>query len=207
MYDPYYETKVMPSWGRTMAGCILGILLIIIGVMMAVFTIADLSAGTTPELGSAWQENSIWPTIGKGIWVGLFLIGTGIIGIISKRERTIFSMFVFNALAWASTILSLFVILCCILHIQPYATQGFNSIDLRSKTQNVEVAMNSLLIFAGSFGVFIGLLSALLSCQMGNCCQNRRHTVLEYPYPYPTHDYSVRPWSGPFTYTGPYGTE
>lgn len=196
----------MPSWGRTMAGCILGVLCIILGVMMIVFTIADLSAGMTPSMGSAWQENSIWPTIGKGIWVGLILIATGIIGIISKRERTIVSMYVFNGLCWTSCVLCLFVLLSSILHIQPYAVQGFANINDRTGPQNVEVAMNSLLIFSGGFGFFICLLSALISCQMGNCCQNRRHSAPVYPYPYPTHDYSVAPHSGPFTYTGPYGT-
>jgi len=206
MYDPYYEIKVMLSWGRSAVGTVFGVLLFFIGVMMLTFTIADLSAGVTPELGSAWQENSIWPTIGKGIWVGAILIATGILGIMSKRERTITSIYVFNAFCWVSTVLSLYVVLSSILHIEPYATSGLGNLNSRTKNQNVEVAMNSLLIFAGSMGFLIGLMASLISCQMGNCCQNRRHEAPDYPYPYPPHDYSSRPYSGPFTYQGPYGT-
>ena len=70
MFDPYYETKVNPRWGRLPIGSLLGIVLVAIGILDLAFTICDLSAGMTPINSSAWQENSIWPTIGKGIWVG-----------------------------------------------------------------------------------------------------------------------------------------
>src|SRR4051812_22705074 len=70
MYDPYYETKVIPSWGKTTMASALGVILALLGLFMMIFSVADLAAGVTPEMGSAWQENSIWPTIGKGIWVG-----------------------------------------------------------------------------------------------------------------------------------------
>jgi hypothetical protein len=70
MFDPYYETKVNPRWGRVPVGVGFGILLLLLGLAAVAFTIVDLSVGTTPGSGSAWQENSMWPTIGKGIWVG-----------------------------------------------------------------------------------------------------------------------------------------
>lgn len=70
MFDPYYETKVNSNWGRYPVGSLLGILLVILGIMAVCFTIADLTNGMTAQNNSAWQENSIWPTIGKGIWVG-----------------------------------------------------------------------------------------------------------------------------------------
>jgi hypothetical protein len=73
MYDPYYETKVMTSWSRFPIGIFLGICLIFLGVCMIVFSIADITAGESFFLNSAFQENSIWPTIGKGIWVGLIV--------------------------------------------------------------------------------------------------------------------------------------
>ncbi len=70
MFDPYYETKINPRWGMLPIGSVLGSLLIILGFLSMAFSIVDLSEGVAGEVGSAWQENSIWPTIGKGIWVG-----------------------------------------------------------------------------------------------------------------------------------------
>lgn len=70
MFDPYYETKINPRWGRLPIGIVLGSILIFIGIASMIFSIVDLSNGVTSVVGSAWQENSIWPTIGKGIWVG-----------------------------------------------------------------------------------------------------------------------------------------
>ena len=70
MFDPYYETKVNPRWGRLPIGTLFGVLLIIIGLFDLSFTVADLTTGMAPIHNSAWQDNSIWPNIGKGIWVG-----------------------------------------------------------------------------------------------------------------------------------------
>ena len=73
MFDPYYETKVNPKWSNSKIGSFLGSLLTVIGAAMVIFSIVDLSRGVSSNNGSAWQENSIWPTIGKGIWVGAFV--------------------------------------------------------------------------------------------------------------------------------------
>jgi len=69
MFDPYYETKVNQRWARSSIGTLLGPLFIVLGFMSLAFTIIDLAEGMSPINGSGWQENSIWPTIGKGIWV------------------------------------------------------------------------------------------------------------------------------------------
>ena len=91
----------------------IGVYFIIFGLSIVVFTIVDLSLGVSSTNSSSWQENSIWPTIGKGIWVGIIvsncsayidmihiyeifkkisivkkLIATGIVGIIAVGERT-----------------------------------------------------------------------------------------------------------------------
>ena len=68
MFDPYYETKVnqrIPTIPAVVIFCFIPI-----GLCMISFTVVDLNLGMTRAMGSAWQENSIWPTIGKGIWVG-----------------------------------------------------------------------------------------------------------------------------------------
>lgn len=199
MYDPYYETKVNPRWGRIPIGSSIGILLILVGLAAIAFSVSDLSAGVTPQNGSAWQENSIWPTIGKGIWVGAILIATGIIGIISNRERTQVSLFVFNALCWLSAVLSLYLILSSILHIEPYNTNGLFAADFRTRSQNVEVAMNSLLIVAGSLGLILSLVGAILSCTAGNCCVDRRAVL------YPEVPYGGIPYGPDLAYGGAIG--
>lgn len=86
MFDPYYETKVNPNIPSISTWT--GAVFIFMGICMVVFTIVDLTLGMTFANGSSWQENSIWPTIGKGIWVGAIVIATGIISIITVNERT-----------------------------------------------------------------------------------------------------------------------
>jgi len=186
MYDPYYETKVNPRWGRIPIGSVLGALLILIGLAAIAFTLSDLTSGMTPVNGSAWQENSYWPTIGKGLWVGAILIVTGIIGFISYCERTQVSLYIFNGFSWASAVFSLYMVLSSILHIQPYYASSnsiFAQASSRSAPMNIEIAMNSLLIAAGGLGVIISLFAAFLSCLAGNCCVNRRRAP-PVPYPY-----------------------
>jgi hypothetical protein len=79
------------------------------------------------QLSGSWHENSIWPTIGKGIWVGLLMIGTGILAILSKFDGSWISIHVFNILAWTTLIFSLFLILSAILSVEVYRVTGVNS--------------------------------------------------------------------------------
>ena len=71
MFDPYYETKVNEKISKI--GKALGVYFIIFGLSMVIFTIVDLSLGVSSTNSSLYQENSIWPTIGKGIWVGMIV--------------------------------------------------------------------------------------------------------------------------------------
>ncbi|CAF4916917.1 unnamed protein product, partial [Rotaria socialis] len=43
-------------------------------------------------------ENPLWPSSGKGFWVGLVLMVTGLLGILSSREGTRTSIIGFTAL-------------------------------------------------------------------------------------------------------------
>jgi len=177
---------VNPRWGRIPIGSVMGSLLVVIGLGSIAFSLSDLTAGMTPVNNSAWQENSYWPTIGKGIWVGAITIATGIIGFISYCERTQVSLYVFNGLCWATSVFSLYQILSSILHIAPYYASSQSSLALsssRSAPQNIEIAMNALLIAAGGLGFCISLFAAFLSCLAGNCCVNRRRAP-PVPYPY-----------------------
>jgi hypothetical protein len=92
-YDEYYNTRVNRRWARTKRSIIVGALLIIFGIACIVFTAIDIGAGAasapffqnpnyrrvnrpndeSANLAATWHEHSIWPTLGKGIWVGLIV--------------------------------------------------------------------------------------------------------------------------------------
>lgn len=90
-YDEFYNTRVNRAWVRSILPAILGAIFIILGIGMIIFTAIDISRGVTAytsqnpnyigsgtvntkdNLPASWNENSIWPTMGKGIWVGLLV--------------------------------------------------------------------------------------------------------------------------------------
>lgn len=74
MFDPYYETKINPRWGRLPIGSVFGYILIFLGLLSFTFCVVDLAQGVPPVLESVWQENPFWPTLGKGLWVGALVL-------------------------------------------------------------------------------------------------------------------------------------
>ena len=94
MFDPYYETKVNQKIPTITS--FVGIVFIFIGISMISFTAVDINLGMTKETGSALQENSIWPTIGKGIWVGaivslfMFILPTHAVNLLYQKFRYFF---------------------------------------------------------------------------------------------------------------------
>lgn len=92
-YDEYYNTRVNRPWAHAAYPIVLGLFLILLGIASIVFTAVDISRGSTispfnfnpnnrivgvsefdnVNLAASWHENSIWPTLGKGIWIGLLV--------------------------------------------------------------------------------------------------------------------------------------
>ena len=77
-YDEIYETRVSRPYGRSKVGFMFGPILICLGVISLVMTITDLYRGVytlaqVPNLTYTWDENPIWPSYGKGFWVGLIV--------------------------------------------------------------------------------------------------------------------------------------
>ena len=92
-YDEYYNTRVSRVWAVSWFPYIIGILFIIFGIVAIIVNSIDLGQGVVkdpkfhnpnnrrltsavlnpPNIASSWHENSIWPTIGKGIWYGLLV--------------------------------------------------------------------------------------------------------------------------------------
>lgn len=72
------------------------------------------------KLAADWHANSIWPTLGKGFWVGFIILATGILAIISRQDGSFISVFSFLILAWITVVLSLYLLLSAVLSVQVY---------------------------------------------------------------------------------------
>jgi hypothetical protein len=92
-YDEYYNTRVARPWAKLSLPKVLGIFMIILGclniiwsailiarsaVMVPYFNNPNYNKvirtnGANPNLAGVWQENSIWPTFGSGMWIGLLV--------------------------------------------------------------------------------------------------------------------------------------
>jgi hypothetical protein len=92
-YDEYYNTRVSRPWSQLVMPYCLGSLLIILGTLSLIFSCVDFARsavmmpfynnpnyntvgvmpGEDSGLAATWQANSIWPTLGKGFWVGLLV--------------------------------------------------------------------------------------------------------------------------------------
>jgi hypothetical protein len=118
-------------------------------------------------------ENPLWPSsdknrrdfflkifsyihciLGKGFWVSLVLIATGLVCILTS------SSFVgFTTLSGVSTILSFYLLMTCIIPVQ-YDTKYSDASRLH--WQFNELILNTLLIAVGGFGIIVGVISTLI---------------------------------------------
>ena len=80
-YDTYYDTKISRTYAKSKLGYIAGFFILFTGCVNIVLTIADLfltnynqeGRQTASDYVYTWDENPIWPTYGKGFWVGLIV--------------------------------------------------------------------------------------------------------------------------------------
>ena len=108
---------------------------------------------------------------GKGIWVGLILLTTGLVGILASHEQTPTSYIGFTVLSGLSTILSFYLIITCIIPVR-YDTN--NSDNSTPRWLSNELIVNSLLIAVGGFGCIIGVISTLIGSIGAGCWYDQR---------------------------------
>ncbi|CAF0796385.1 unnamed protein product [Didymodactylos carnosus] len=174
--DKLYNTNTAPKFGRI--GLIFGILLLLIGLASLIFSIIDLFHGKPSHLGYNQRygglkiENPLWPSPGKGFWVGLILMATGVIGILASRECTVSCIIAFAISSIITTILSFYMMITCIIPVQYDVTRTTS--NNRSDSERIELIMNSLLIATGVLGSIIGGLASIFSCIFAGCCSNQR---------------------------------
>jgi hypothetical protein len=109
--------------------------------------------------------------LGKGFWVGLILMVTGLVGLLSSREGTRSALVAFTALATLSTVLSFYMAITCIKPVQRNAQLAEGS---RSTWQSNELILNCVLITAGALASVVGSLSSVLGCVYAGLCQDQR---------------------------------
>lgn len=130
------------------------------------------------------------------------MIATGILAICSRQDGSYVGVYVFNIASWITVIFSLYEILSAILPIEAYT---YNRVNKRVRkiqiltifnnhftkslysfhqvyAQNMEVAMNALLIVFGVFSFITSLIGAIFSCIYLNYCSNGRSRPKYSPY-------------------------
>jgi hypothetical protein len=183
----------------------LGILLILFGISSIILSAIDLkysrsriyysiSQSSTIEttlVSSAYSEQSIWPTLGKGIWCGLFFFALGIYSLIAQREKTLISIRILSLLAFISIFISLFLFLSSILVFQRYIIEGRLSANQRTSREQDEVIINALLFVCGVLALIVSLILAIGTLIAGNFCQSKSDDLENndnlYPQPPPAY--------------------
>ena len=162
----------------------LGILSILLGIAAIILSSIELdhsrttvpvsivnSTLITESVPSLRSEQSIWPTLGKGIWTGLFFIGLGILSLVAHREKTLISIRLVSLLALINAFLSLYLFLCSILLFQPYVVQTPLNTSPRTSYAQKEITLNALLFVVGVLS-FLNSLAIGIGCLVsGNFCQ------------------------------------
>ena len=190
----------------------LGIILILLGISSIILSAIDLnysrsriyylSTNTTSDstvrsvfVSSAHSEQSIWPTLGKGIWCGLFFLAVGIFALIAHREKTLISIRLLTLLAFISIFLSLFLFLSSILVFQRYIIEGRVSANQRTSREQSEVITNALLFICGVLSLIVSLILAIGTLIAGNFCQSKSDELEnnENSFPQPPPAYPTTP--------------
>lgn len=112
--------------------------------------------------------------LGKAFCLGLVLITTGLIGILSSREATRTSMFVFTYLSILSSILSLFMTMTCIVTIRFH--DKYKSDNRRLKLLSNDFVFNALLIIVAVLGFVVSLVTSIVGALFATCFRHERET-------------------------------
>ncbi|CAF2383037.1 unnamed protein product [Rotaria sp. Silwood2] len=122
---------------------------------------------------NAFSEQSIWPTLGKGIWCGLFFLVVGIFSLIAHQEKTLISIRILSLLSFISLFISFFLFLSSIIVIQRYIVEGRLNANQRTSNEQKEVVLNALLLVSGVLSFIVSLILSIGTLISGNFCQRQ----------------------------------
>lgn len=163
----------------------LGVLLILFGIASIILSAINLDKhrvryiGLAPNITAvngnpvAYSEQSIWPTLGKGIWTGLYFIALGILAIIAHREKTLTAVRIVSVLAFIGIFLSLYLFLSSIIVFQRYVIEGRLTANQRTTAEQKEVVLNVLLLVCGILAFLVSSILTMASLIVGNFCQRQ----------------------------------
>ena len=144
-------------------------LILFLGVILIVISALDVSSlSATVKL----SEQSIWPSQGKGIWIGLFLFTVALFTFVAVREETHSAFYLLLIYTLVAVVLCLFGLFTSISVVQRYTLDPLLSQSAqRKKDQGIQLALNGLLIgiFALSF-LFLSCLSCLICWTIPQFC-------------------------------------
>lgn len=201
----FYSTKLISR--STSFSIPLGILLILLGVSSIVLSFVDVFNSRSTLLNStglsnstndttidtnfiqtSYAKQSMWPTFGKGIWIGIFHLVVGIFSLIAYREKTLISIRILSSFAFISVFLSIFLSLSSLALYQQYDVEDRTNANQKTSIEQKEVLLNALLVVCGVLSFIVSLILAICTLISGNFCQRQSDD-------FDTIDYSNQPTS------------
>lgn len=171
-------------------------MILFLGICLVAITGVDLSNISATHTQS---EQSIWPSSGRGLWIGLFVTAVGIFTILAVREQTHDAFYILLPYTIVAIVLTLFGLLTSITVLERYLKDpDLSDKENRSKEQAIQFALAGLLvgIFAVTF-LFLSCLSCLICWTVPNVCrkfQGRHPQPISLYFP---NEYPLRPVGTP----------
>lgn len=178
----YYGIKVFSEKDQEKLGAnkSLGRLIFFLGLSLIIICAIDLSSISNTIINT---EQSIWPSAGKGLWIGLFLMAIGGFTMIAVKEQSISSFYILLVYSIFGLIVCFFGLLTSISGLQRYRNDPqLSAKENRNKGQGVEFALSGLLIglFSLAF-LFLSCLSCMICWTIPRFCQKEDQTILYSP--------------------------
>ncbi|CAF3299335.1 unnamed protein product [Rotaria socialis] len=156
----------------------LGRLIIFLGLCLIGMSAADLSKLTAIVKLS---EQSIWPSTGKGIWIGFYVTAVGIFTLVAVKEKSHAAFHILLPYTIVAIVLCLFGLLTSIIVLDRYLKDPILSDKKnRNKEQGIEFALSGLLV--GIFGLtflFLSCLSCMICWTIPNFCAKHQAPKLQ----------------------------
>ncbi|UJR29830.1 hypothetical protein I4U23_017373 [Adineta vaga] len=168
----YYNTRVFSSdsdFQKLASNKSLGQLIFFLGLCLVGITGVDLSQISYTITAT---EQSIWPSSGRGIWIGLFVMAVGAFTILAVREETHGAFYILLPYAIVAMIFCLFGLLTSITVLERYTKDPeLSQKENRGKQEGIQFALAGL--FIGIFGLtflFLSCLSCMICWTIPNAC-------------------------------------
>lgn len=189
-----YSTKLVSRSTKFLLP--IGIVFILFGISSIILSAIDLKCQSTVHGMSfltSHTEQSIWPTIGKGIWCGVYFLALGIFSLVVYREKTLISIRILCLLAFLAIFLSLFLFLSSILVYQRFIIEGRLQANQRTDNEQRQLIVNALLFVCGVLALITSLILTIGTLITGNFCQSKSDEMemIDQIYPQPPPAYSA----------------